>query len=98
MGRNAGMKDLFGNEITLEEARKLVRGRAGQPNGYAARPGSGPAGETCGSCANCVRVRGGRKVYNKCKLLQHVWTSSYGTDIRRKAPACQFWKPECKEV
>lgn len=38
------MRDLFGQEAVEAPPR-------GTPaRGYAARPGSGPAGETCGSC------------------------------------------------
>jgi len=84
------MKDLFGNDVTIEEARTLMhRKRDERPKGYAARPGSGPAGETCGTCANACKSNGH---FWKCLLLKHRWTNSYGTDIRLKTAACEFWK------
>lgn len=66
------------------------------PDGYARRPGSGPQGQTCGGCKNCVQVNGGRKNYWKCLVIEHRWTHGYGTDIRRKSPACSMW--EAKKV
>jgi hypothetical protein len=87
------MKDLFGNEITLEEARRLMhRKRDETPKGYAARPGTGPPGETCRTCAHCCARSGDRKTFYKCELLKHLWTNSYGTDIRLKSPACAKWE------
>lgn len=57
-------------------------------NGYASVPGSGPPGETCGSCA-FVRKR---MRFHKCKLMCHRWTNSYGTDVLLKSPACRKWE------
>lgn len=62
------------------------------PNGYARIPGTGPAGETCGSCANCVRVQGGSRAFPKCLVIQFRWTHGPGTDIRCKSPACEMWQ------
>lgn len=73
-------RDLFGDEI-----REPVKTRV---KGYASRPGSGPAGETCRSCARKSRVTG----YWKCSLLKP--TAGPGTDIRLKSPACAYWKAE----
>lgn len=65
-----------------------VHGKHYRPTqGYAASPGTGPAGETCGSCAHCVR----RKRYYKCGLNQASWTASRATDILKHAPACVRW-------
>lgn len=58
-----------------------------QQRGYAAPPGTGPAGETCGSCEHIVR---GRK-YRKCELIRAKWTHGPGTDILARAPACSKW-------
>lgn len=60
--------------------------------GYAASPGSGPKGESCGSCANCRRYRNrsGGSAYNKCTLVSKPWDKN--TDIRLDAPACLHWK------
>jgi hypothetical protein len=55
-------------------------------------PGSGPAGETCGSCRHCARIRRA-KTYLKCELMRFQWTSGAATDIRAKWPACKAWEP-----
>ncbi|WP_146617675.1 hypothetical protein [Rhodoplanes serenus] len=70
-----------------------VTGRRGErrptePRGYAALPGTGPAGETCGACRHIVR---GRR-WRKCELARALWTHGPGTDIRAGAPACRQWE------
>lgn len=88
------MEDLFGNEITEEEARQLLKRRkqsAQQPKGYAALPGTGPAGETCKTCKNLIR-RQFSKTYLKCGLMRAHWTGGKGSDIRAKTPACRNWE------
>jgi hypothetical protein len=89
------MTDIFGQDITVAEAHATrdKPKRKQVPNGYACRPGSGPAGETCETCVHSWRVQGGRKRYWKCALIKANWTNSYGTDIQLSAPACQLWKP-----
>lgn len=62
------------------------------PRGYAAQPGTGPAGESCRSCKFRCTVCMGGKNWHKCGLLKHRWTSGPGTDIRLKSPACEHWK------
>lgn len=86
------MKDMFGNEVTVEEAKRLLKAKSKpQKRGYAAPPGSGPAGETCRSCAHYRSVNGGSKNFPKCELMRSVWTHGYGTDILARAPACREW-------
>ena len=75
------MIDMFGLEVTEEGKWK---------GGYAACPGTGPCGETCGSCGNFNRVSYHEKTYFKCEKIIH-WTHGPGTDIRKKSPACSFW-------
>jgi hypothetical protein len=58
--------------------------------GHAAIPGTGPKGETCGSCGG-MRIRSGAKNYTKCGLTQSKWTGGAATDVRRKDPACSKW-------
>jgi len=67
--------------------------RPSKAMGYAAPPGSGPAGETCGTCAHCRlrTIRGERRVY-KCRLLQGRWTFDRTTDVRLRSPACAKWQ------
>jgi hypothetical protein len=62
--------------------------------GYPKPPGSGPAGETCGSCEHYTRVQRGAGVYLKCGLMEPSWTRGPGTDIKKKSPACSFWEKE----
>ncbi len=57
--------------------------------GYAARPGSGPAGESCKTCA-CAYAVGRTRNYWKCSLVKR--TSGPGSDIRLKSPACSQWR------
>lgn len=53
-------------------------------------PGSGPAGETCGSCRHKVKPGG----YLKCGLMRNIWTHGAATDIRARWPACAKWEPK----
>lgn len=66
---------------------------AGQAHGYAALPGTGPAGETCGSCAHLYRNRMG-KTYLKCVLMQAKWTGGHGTDVLARSLACSKWEAQ----
>lgn len=60
--------------------------------GHAGHPGSGPDGETCGSCQHYAlsHHRGG--TYRKCGLVRANWSHGPGTDIRKRDPACELWK------
>lgn len=55
------------------------------------RIGSGPSGETCGSCRwkNRTGVAGR---YLKCALMRQHWTGGPGSDIRAKWAACSHWQ------
>ncbi|TPN03789.1 hypothetical protein FJ973_29540 [Mesorhizobium sp. B2-1-3] len=88
------MKDMFGNEVTVDEARRLLKAKAKpQKRGYAAAPGTGPAGETCKSCVHYRSVNGGSRSFPKCDVMRASWSHGPGTDILAKAPACREWKP-----
>jgi hypothetical protein len=96
-------RDLFGEALPPDRVRGVGYGpatvfagrkRRGGPNGYAARPGSGPLGETCKTCAHYCRVEGGSKVFPKCGLMRLRWTHGAATDIRAKSPACKLWKKD----
>lgn len=69
----------------LTQPKHVSRGR-----GYAAAPGTGPAGETCKSCAHYSGHRMS-KIYRKCGLMRAFWTGGPGTDIKAKSPACKHW-------
>lgn len=85
------MKDLLGNEVTIEEARALKKRREPTPNGYAWAPGTGPAGETCGSCVSLHRNELA-KTYLKCERNRAKWTGGRKSDILARSPACKFWE------
>jgi len=76
-------KNLFGEEIELKPAPKIG-------NGYAAAPGTGPEGETCGTCKH-HHVKEMANRYHKCMLMQRIWTGGAGTDIKVHSPACSEW-------
>lgn len=84
--------DLFNLDraLTPAERRRLRGGRP--PKGYAAPPGSGPAGETCKTCHHLVR-REKARTYLKCALMERGWTNGAGTDVRASSPACSRWEP-----
>lgn len=82
--------DLFGQPI-IGDWTDGTKSKGTIRRGYAARPGTGPAGETCGSCEHFVSYRR----YCKCDLLRRIWTHGAGTDILKKSTACSKWvKPE----
>lgn len=92
-------RDLFGVEIderSYPDVMPIQKKRDYSAKGFPARPGSGPAGETCRSCANCVRCPYHGKNYYKCAILRHRWTSGPGTDIKLKSPACEWWKAKAE--
>lgn len=70
--------------------RKAVNRKTPQAKGYADRPGSGPKGETCRSCAHLVHKRLA-KTYLKCELTRACWTGGHGTDVLARSPACSKW-------
>jgi hypothetical protein len=73
--------NIFGGADDIHKIKKLS-------NGYADHPGTGPEGETCGTCAHRVRVRKA-KTYQKCDLVN--WTNGKATDIKVATPACSKW-------
>lgn len=88
------MKDMFGNEITFAEAKRLQKRKSTPKKGYAAPPGTGPKDETCKTCKHIYRNRMA-KTYLKCELMRAQWTGGAGTDVLASAPACRNW--EAKE-
>ena len=59
-----------------------------QPRGYADHPGTGPAGETCGSCKH---ISHGRR-WAKCDLTRACHTGGRRSDILVRAAACSKWE------
>lgn len=60
----------------------------------AAPLGTGPAGETCGTCVFAKRVQHHDYFYWKCGKVQHLWTHGSGSDIRLKWEACREWEQQ----
>jgi hypothetical protein len=81
------IRDLWGAPILPEKRR------GSKIKGYAYPPGTGPAGETCQTCAHLCRLQHA-KTYFKCGLIRPNWTHGPGTDIRARSPACKLWTPK----
>jgi hypothetical protein len=80
---------IFGEVVTTK-----VRGKHYiEPRGYVRPPGTGPQGETCGSCKHLVHKRMG-KLYPKCRLASAIWTGGRGSDVLVRSPACDRWEAE----
>lgn len=78
------MKGLFGD--VPDDPTKAAK------TGHAAPVGSGPTGETCGTCAYYIVVSYHDKTYRKCGKMRASWTHGPGTDIRKKDAACRLWE------
>jgi len=62
------------------------------PAGYAAPPGSGAQGETCGTCTHCcIRRIHDRNIY-KCGQRVERWTLDRSSDVLLRSPACRKWQ------
>lgn len=85
---NPALRDLR-HEGTRKKVAKARRDPV--PSGHVAAPGSGPAGETCRSCAHLARVEYARD-YLKCGLNRHNWTGGRKTDVRAGDAACSKWE------
>ncbi len=79
---------LFGGSAPAKSQAPM---RSTRPGGYADRPGTGPVGESCGTCANCRAKRGAKKTFYKCALMLAAWTCGRGTDVLVRSPACSKW-------
>lgn len=77
--------------LTPKERRAMLRAASVRRGLHAAEPGTGPEGETCGTCAHLVRKHMA-KTYLKCGLCRARWTCGGGTDIRARDPACSKWQ------
>lgn len=83
----------FGDPKILASMRKLRRkAKTTVARGYYAPPGSGPDGETCGTCFYCSGHGRGLKRWHKCDLARERWTGGRGTDVLVGSPACHAWE------
>ena len=88
------MKGLFDFEVEEPPARDS-RGRLPtKKQGHFANPGTGPKGETCGTCLHLVRHQLSSKAVFKCALARSIWTHGPGSDIRCKDAACGGWRAD----
>lgn len=78
------------NDLWNQPMKPAPKAKRGQAKGNAAPIGSGPMGQTCGSCAHSYRRAGGSKTFHKCRLVKA--TGGPGSDIRLKWPACSRWQ------
>jgi len=85
------MESLFGDEFQKGKGRAVAKRCTPAPCG------SGPAGETCGTCDFLTRVQGNTAWYLKCGKMQAVWTRGAGSDVRAKWEACREWRREDRE-
>lgn len=87
------MTDLFhlDRALTLAERRRLHVATRSKKRGHAAPPGTGPKGQTCGTCRHLARKHMA-KTYLKCALMEAVWTGGGGTDVRARDLACRKWE------
>ena len=54
--------------------------------------GSGPEGETCGTCRHAIRMtRTGARRWIKCGMMRRSWTHSTRTDVLARWHACSSW-------
>lgn len=81
--------------MTQAQRRALQR-RWAKKRGHYGRPGTGPEGETCRTCAHYCSVSGGSRSYPKCGRARSAWTRGAGSDIRAKDPACHGWADKQK--
>lgn len=92
-------RDLLGelaNRPLKDRIAGATKRKDPKPRGYAWTPGTGPAGETCGTCFYLHR-RALARNYLKCSKNRQCWTGGRASDILSRSPACKHWekkKPE----
>lgn len=77
--------------MTPKERKARLHPVAGKKHGHAAMPGTGPPGQSCGTCGHLYRNRMA-KTYLKCGLMRRFWTGGGGTDVLARDPACSRWE------
>lgn len=83
--------DLFHLDRALTPLeRKRLKAKP-RKTGHVMPPGTGPAGETCGTCKHLHRNHMS-KTYLKCSLNRSKWTGGAGSDVRAGDAACKLWE------
>lgn len=87
------MPDKFELEAEMDAPLTSVRKKRREPtpSGHAGIPGTGPEGETCGSCRHLFRNQRA-KTYLKCELNKTRWTGGRKSDVRARDKSCKFWE------
>ncbi len=85
----------IGKSVMAELQKILVEGKEVKLAGHAGIPGTGPKGETCGSCEHSV-VKRCSKRFLKCGLNSANWTSGRKSDVLHRDPACRKWVANVK--
>lgn len=88
---------IFGGAELARPRRGKAPPRPAEAQGYADLPGTGPEGETCGTCQHCAAVHFRRSFY-KCRLLVARWSRARSTDILVTSPACARFEPAANPV
>lgn len=84
--------DIFGDRIYTPMPIRPGKRREPTPWGYYGPPGTGPVGQTCGTCAHAARIRLSQKAIYKCRRNEAKWSHSRKTDILVRTPACIGWE------
>ena len=82
------------SQMALTALSERVQNAPPAVRGHAGLPGSGPIGQTCGTCASIVRKAAAGKPFFKCHLTASKWTGGSATDLRAKDQACNQWKKD----
>ena len=80
-------------ELWLDEHPGSRTYQAPQLRGYADFPGSGPAGETCGSCAHHVTFHKRGQDHHRCFWMERLWGRNDAADIDPDARSWRHWAP-----
>jgi hypothetical protein len=84
IGKQMTFTTMGGETVTVKPRGKHYV----EPRGYFFHPGTGPDGETCGSCRHCSDFRR----WKKCGLNRSRWTGGRGSDVLAGAKACKYWE------
>ena len=90
-------RDLLGDEVPVPVTWAPRKRHEPKPWGYFAPPGTGPAGETCGTCEHHVIKRMGKN-YHKCARSRGKWTGGRKSDILVRSPACSGFERIAENV
>ena len=88
--------DMLGGEAVPGSRLRRIRRTGKAPvarDGWADKPGTGPEGETCGSCTWCEAFHYAKRYYKCAGRAGHHWKGGRTTDIRPLDPACSKWAP-----